>query len=54
MNPGNTKQFYCSGYDGQRILCDPEKDLVIVRLGRTPADQVNYVWDRVDEIVNLF
>ena len=47
MNPNNPDQFYCSGYDGQRILCVPDQDLVIVRCGRTPADQVSYVWDRV-------
>ncbi len=47
MNPANTSQFYCGGYDGQRILCDPEKDLVIVRCGRTPAEEAPYVMDRL-------
>ncbi len=54
MNPANPQQFYSSGYDGQRILCDPERDLIIVRLGRTPSEQVDYVWDRVDQLVELF
>ncbi len=53
MNPANSKQFYASGYDGQRILCDPEKDLIVVRLGRTPVDEIDYVWDRVYQLVEL-
>ena len=53
MNPANTDQFYCSGFDGQRILCDPERDLVLVRLGRTPADQVDFVWNRLYRICEL-
>lgn len=28
--------FAAHGYEGQRILCVPKKDLVIVRLGKTP------------------
>ncbi len=54
MNPANPAQFYASGYDGQRILCDPVRDLIIVRLGRTPAEEVDYVWDRVFEVAGLF
>ena len=53
MNPKNPDQFYCSGYDGQRVLCDPERDLIIVRLGRTPVDEIDYVWDRVFELATL-
>lgn len=54
MNPQKPEQFYCSGYDGQRILCDPARDLIIVRLGRTPEGEVDYVWDRVFELADLF
>jgi CubicO group peptidase (beta-lactamase class C family) len=54
MNPGNPDQFYCSGYDGQRILCDPDNDLIIVRLGRTRIDEVDYVWERVYGLAELF
>lgn len=54
MNPANPDQFYASGYDGQRILCDPARDLIIVRLGRTPADEVDYVWERVFAMAELF
>jgi CubicO group peptidase (beta-lactamase class C family) len=51
MKPDNPDWFYCSGYDGQRVLCVPEKDLVLVRLGRTPSEEFDYVWDRVFEMV---
>jgi CubicO group peptidase (beta-lactamase class C family) len=54
MNPDNPRQFYASGYDGQRVLCDPDRDLIIVRLGRTAAEEVDYVWDRVFELAELF
>ncbi len=54
MNPDNPDQFYCSGYDGQRILCDPAKDLIIVRLGRTPEAEIKYIWDRVFALTELF
>lgn len=49
----NPRQYYCSGYDGQRIICDPDRDLVVVRLGRTPVDEVDYVWDRVFAMMEL-
>jgi len=50
LRPDRTGWFYASGYDGQRILCIPEKDAVIVRLGRTPVTEVDYVWERVNAI----
>jgi CubicO group peptidase (beta-lactamase class C family) len=39
--------FWASGYDGQRILVAPERDVVIVRCGRTPEAEAPYVWERV-------
>ncbi len=53
MKPDNPTWFYCGGYDGQKILCIPEKDVVIVRCGRTPAEQAPYVMDRVYAIGEL-
>ena len=53
MKPNNPDWFYASGYDGQRILCVPEKDLVIVRCGRTPVEEVDYVWDRVYALADM-
>ncbi|MCB1691539.1 MAG: serine hydrolase [Pseudomonadales bacterium] len=54
MKPDEPGIFYCSGYDGQRIACFPDKDLIIVRLGRTPEGEIKYVWDRVWEIARGF
>lgn len=53
MKPDNPDIFYCSGYDGQRIVCFPDRDLIIVRCGRTPVGEVQYVWDRLYEIADL-
>ena len=54
LSPDRPGWFYCGGYDGQRILCVPQKDLVIVRCGRTPAAEVDYIWERIAAIVGLF
>ena len=53
MNAQKPDWFYASGYDGQRVLCVPDKDLIIVRCGRTPSDEVDYVWDRMHAMVDL-
>lgn len=53
MNPQKTSQFYCGGYDGQRIQVDPERDVVVVRCGRTPVDEFPYVRDRITELIEL-
>jgi len=53
MRPEKPAWFYCGGYDGQRILCVPEKDCVIVRLGRTPIDEMPYVVERINRIAEL-
>jgi CubicO group peptidase (beta-lactamase class C family) len=45
--------FYASGYDGQRILLVPDKDVIIVRCGRTPAEEVDAVWNNVNELAEL-
>ena len=54
MKPDNPNWFYASGYDGQRILCVPEKDLVLVRCGRTPEPEAPVIWDRLYRMVDLF
>ncbi len=53
LKPDDTAWFYCSGYDGQRIMCVPEKDLVLVRCGRTPADEIDYVWQRFNALAEV-
>ncbi len=53
LRPDRPDWFYCGGYDGQRILCIPEKDVVVVRLGRTPVGEVSVIWDTIDELVAM-
>ncbi|MEM7001189.1 MAG: serine hydrolase [Pseudomonadota bacterium] len=53
MKPDDPGWFYASGYDGQRILCVPDKDVIVVRCGRTPVEEADYVWDRVHAMVDL-
>ena len=53
MMPQRPEWFMASGYDGQRILCAPDKDAIIVRCGRTPVDEVPYIWERVGAMMEL-
>ena len=52
LHPEKPDWFYCSGYDGQRILVVPKKDVVAVRLGRTGSDHADYVWQRLSKVVD--
>lgn len=45
-------RFYASGYDGQRIIIDPENDAIIVRLGRTPVHRADPVWAACDTLLD--
>jgi CubicO group peptidase (beta-lactamase class C family) len=53
MRPQRPDWFYAGGYDGQRILCVPEKDAVIVRLGRTPVEKIEPVWEHLHALAEL-
>ncbi|MGI9595751.1 MAG: serine hydrolase domain-containing protein [Acidimicrobiales bacterium] len=46
--------FYASGYETQRIIVDPAKDLVLVRLGKTPTELADDVDRWLDRIADLF
>lgn len=46
--------FAATGFEGQRILVVPERDLVIVRMGKTPADLGTAWKDHLIEIAQLF
>lgn len=54
LQPGESNVFYASGYDGQRIVITPEKDLMIVRMGRTHKAEAGPVWDHVFALAELF
>ena len=50
LSPTKPAWFWASGYDGQRILIAPDRDVLIVRCGRTPAAEAPYVWQQVEAI----
>ena len=52
LTPG-TSRFFAGGYDGQRIFVDPEKDLVVVRCGRTPVAEAPFLWKQIDSLAEL-
>jgi CubicO group peptidase (beta-lactamase class C family) len=43
--------FMASGYDGQRILIAPDKDAIVVRCGRTNVDQIEPIWDKINDLI---
>ncbi len=46
--------FFCNGYEGQRIACVPALDLVVVRLGKTPAE-LGPAWrERFSALISCF
>ncbi|MEM1435335.1 MAG: serine hydrolase [Pseudomonadota bacterium] len=46
------QRYFASGYDGQRIIIDPEADLVLVRLGRTPVERADAIWRATGTILD--
>jgi CubicO group peptidase (beta-lactamase class C family) len=52
--PDRHEHFCASGYDGQRILVAPDKDVVAVRVGRTDIDHIEPVWRTLNDIVRQF
>ena len=52
--PGEPNSLVASGYEGQQILVLPERDLVIVRLGKTVAEKRAVVRDDLFEIAEMF
>ncbi len=49
----NSSWFMASGYDGQRILIAPDRDVIVVRCGRTKVDEIEPIWQRMNELVEL-
>lgn len=46
--------FGAHGYEGQRVMLVPALDLIVVRLGKTPADHYDDLDDLLREIVDCF
>ncbi|MEE2893544.1 MAG: serine hydrolase [Pseudomonadota bacterium] len=47
-------RFFASGYEGQRILIDPARDLIAMRFGRTPNERAPEVMEPLHAIPALF
>lgn len=52
--PGSLGIFAATGYNGQRIMCVPALDLVLVRLGVTPVDLAESLRRFTKRIVDAF
>jgi len=52
--PRDEAVFFAAGYETQRILVDPTRDLVLVRLGKTGIEQASLVDDWVEAIRQTF
>jgi len=54
INPNNLAQFYASGFEGQTLLLDPNRDTMVLRLGRTSdleaASLRSKLYDLVDSL----
>jgi CubicO group peptidase (beta-lactamase class C family) len=52
--PGERNSLVASGYEGQYIMVIPDRDLVVVRLGKTSAEQRNSVVATLREVIEQF
>ncbi len=52
--PDGRGTFFASGYEGQRIVCVPKSDLVLVRLGKSPAELGDGWTTQVESIIAAF
>lgn len=46
--------FYAQGYDGQSILVCPTTDVIVVRLGKTPAERRDHLYAWQERILAAF
>ena len=52
--PGERNSLVASGYEGQYIMVIPDRDLVVVRLGKTSAEHRNSVVATLREVIEQF
>ena len=48
----HSNDFMANGYDGQRILISPDTDSIIIRLGRTPVETIEPIWDLMNQLAD--
>jgi CubicO group peptidase (beta-lactamase class C family) len=52
--PGERNSLVASGYEGQYIMVIPDRELVVVRLGKTVAEQRNAVVAQLREVIEQY
>lgn len=52
--PNEVSSLAACGYEGQYIMVIPQRDLVLVRLGKTPAEKRNAVVNSLISIIDAF
>lgn len=52
--PNEASSLAACGYEGQYIMVIPQRDLVLVRLGKTPAEKRNKVVNSLTSIIDTF
>jgi CubicO group peptidase (beta-lactamase class C family) len=52
--PGERNSLVASGYEGQYIMVIPDRDLVVVRLGKTVSEKRRAVVDELREAIEQF
>ena len=52
--PGERNSLVASGYEGQYIMIIPDRDLVVVRLGKTVSEKRRAVVDELREVIKQF
>lgn len=52
--PGERNSLVAAGYEGQYIMVIPDRDLVVVRLGKTVAEMRNAVVAELREVIEQF
>ena len=52
--PDSGGTFYAQGYEGQSIVICPPLDLIFVRLGKTPAERRQHLYDWQGRVITAF
>ncbi len=54
LRPQSPGSLQCSGHEGQYIVVIPDQELVLVHLGKTPADSSPVVLAQLESMIKLF
>lgn len=54
IDPKDPNRFYASGYEGQRIVLDPARDVLALRLGKSPNGEVPRIMAPLHTLTEAF